>query len=854
MRSLITLLAFLLIAPALLAQNEINPPDDINAVEESTHLLGLENAAVSIRWLGGEYLSPETDGVERNYVSLESFDESAGEDVRVDVWGIVEAALNIWVFVHDRAANKWWAYGRANREATGSWVAHGVQFGEGIYQGRRFTIRAAVMRRSPTKPFLDAAEWQRDALAISDPVYVSISKRLIKPFAMPNNVKQTQVWLSTVNHTTVTPTETIVVEPTAEISGTYISPADSTTSSNNEFIYVMVRSATADRWRVFGPAVKNGVKWEVQNVEIADPGEPQWTRFKISAVITDRRFKEKSVSYEDWWKIKKATSEPAEVSVKPLVASVERPNPALSIGYIQTLIDTQSVAAAEQTILDSLQEVLQIGGTLQRPGQGTSVWVLINPVGSDLWEVHGPAILSSDGWRLPLIHSQRLRQMQTSTFRLVAVASTTTLPRGMIRYAEWRNQTLAISEGMTLVEQKPSTFRTSRLALSIQEIEEHKVDEKLALPPNDRAAVSGSVNSRSGNNYIWVGTRKNASDTWQFSGPALMDKKSWKVPNVFFSDLPDDESAIPAEAVYDVVAIATSDPLPSLKLSGSELPRYALATSPVIRVEHVTASILQLAGLRANAHWLIWGLILLGLAVLLEFYFRSISHMLDSLTDATGELSDYLATQFDEMPKPKIIPSAFGVIISLLGVYAIVGYFPIYVHVLETVLNLTREESESLALLLIIFIGLAGVIIHLSLDFISDRKSEHFLTKIFDYALNYALPITVLVVTLALWGVQALLYLEMYLNQVEPGNTRIPAAMGAVAFFIAGIETLGFYWATRLGKDFFSWLFFHLFILGPPAIANRLLGVLRTFFLAFPSREALKQRREAEAVNSDLLS
>lgn|GEM_PF-5339684 len=850
MRQLMTFLFVFFCFAQLHAQEDLQPPEDINLQSERSHLLGLENAAVSIRWVGGEYISPETDGVERNYIDLESFDETAGEDVRIDVWGVVEAALNIWVFVHDRAANKWWAYGRANREATGTWVAHGVRFGEGVFQGRRFTVRAAVMRRSPTKAFLEAEEWQREALAISDPVYVSVKRRLVKSFDMPKNVQEPKIWLSTINYRTITPTETIVVEPTAEISGTYVSPVDSS-SGADEFIYALVRSATADKWRVFGPAVTNGVKWEIQNVDIADPGEPQWTRFKVSAIITNRQIEENAVSYSDWWELKTATSQPAEVSVKPLVATIERPNPALAIDYVQTLVDTQRVFSAEQTNLDSLQEILQIGGSLLRPGQGTSVWVLINPVGSELWEVHGPAITNSDSWRLPLVHSERMRRMHNSTYRLIAIASTSTLPRGLLRYDEWRNQTLAISEGMTLVESRTTPRRQTRLALSIHEIEERGVDDKIILPPSGRAAVSGSVNSSSDKNYIWVGTRRNASDTWLFSGPALLDKKAWKVPNVFFAETPDKE-AEPAEAVYDLVAIATSDPLPSEEISGGELPRYALATSPVIRVEHVKSTFLQLAGLESSAHWLIWGLILLGLGILLEYYFRTISRMLDSLADASGELSDYLATQFQDMPRPKVIPSAFGVIILLLGVYAIVGYFPIYVHVLETVLNLTREESESLALLLIIFIGLAGVIIHLSLDFISERKSDHFLTKIFDYALNYALPITVLVVTLALWGVQALLYLEMYLNQVEPGNTRIPAAMGAVAFFIAGIETLGFYWATRLGKEFFSWLFFHVFVLGPPAILSRVFGVLRTFFLAFPNREAIRQRREAaEVVSSE---
>ena len=70
---------------------------------------------------------------------------------------------------------------------------------------------------------------------------------------------------------------------------------------------------------------------------------------------------------------------------------------------------------------------------------------------------------------------------------------------------------------------------------------------------------------------------------------------------------------------------------------------------------------------------------------------------------------------------------------------------------------------------------------------------------------------------------------------MEPGNIRVPAAMGAAAFFIAGIETLGFYWATRLGINFFAWLIFHAFILGPPAILAKAFRVLHVFFNALPN-------------------
>ena len=93
---------------------------------------------------------------------------------------------------------------------------------------------------------------------------------------------------------------------------------------------------------------------------------------------------------------------------------------------------------------------------------------------------------------------------------------------------------------------------------------------------------------------------------------------------------------------------------------------------------------------------------------MIEYYFRAVSNVCGYLGESFEELGAYLSKQFSDIPKPEIIPSAFGVIILVLSIFAIVGYFPIYTHVLEEVLNLSTDKSESLALLLIVFIGLAG--------------------------------------------------------------------------------------------------------------------------------------------------
>ena len=845
---------------ALQAQ-EVLPPEQFSAAPPATG----ENIDIAIRWVANEYLSPESEKVDRNYLTFESFDEVAGEDVRVELWGMPASRDNIWIFVHDRTANNWWAYGGANSEGEGLWVIHGVRFGEGAHQGQRFTIRAAVLNTPPEGRILDGEKWIRDALAVSDPVYVTIQRRLIRPYPPSGQVAAPQIWLSTIDHQTVSTTEAMVTPATAGIAGTFEFPENDGNGripaggQPEHYIYVLIRSTAADRWRVFGPAVVNGVKWEIRDVDISDPGEPQWVKFKITAVISRKPLSAENLDYEDWWLQKIVASDPVEVAVKPHTPNIDRPFPEIGIRFLQTLSDTQSVFLNQPLTLDSLGSIIQVGGRVANIPQGASVWLLINPIGTPLWEVHGKALVTPPRWELPLIHSSRLKLLNVRKYRLLAMVSTTTLQPGLIDYDAWRMNALSISEGVVINESSQAREFSSRFALDIETVGGVDVSgQQVSANLLRNSGVAGSVNRLPQGTFVWAGTRLAGAGEWQFSGPAFINDDHWHIPQTAFAhlDLPGQQDQA---QVYDVVAITTRGPLPVNTLKAEQLHWYALGTSPVVRLAHNEGFSFQFSNL-GGSPMLFLILLILAILGMLEYYFRSVSEVTLILAEAFEQLSDYLQRQFADLPKPEIIPSSFGIIILVLGIFAIAGYFPIYTHVLEEVLHLSPDKSESLALLLIIFIGLAGVITHLSIEYVSMREGS-FLNRIFDYFLNYALPITVLLVTFCLWGVQALLYLELYMRQVEPGNIRIPAAMGAAAFFIAGIETLGFYWATRLGKEFFGWLIFNLFIFAPPAILGKFFRVAHTFFQglhhrgqneeAAPARKHTLPDRSAESAATE---
>ncbi len=836
---------------------DILPPanlDDAPAPATLISPLDMEHISISIRWVAREYLDPETEKVDRNYLTFESFDESAGEDVRVEIWGLPDVSLNVYVFVHDREGQEWWAYGPAVREGSGTWTIHNVRFGEGVHQGQRFTLRAAIMPQPVTKRVLSGDEWQGQTAAVSDPVYVTVKKRLIQPYQQTISVEDPQIWLSTIGHQTTSATEAMVVPNAAGISGTIALNEEVVAEdfeNGNAYVYGLVRSSVADRWRVFGPAIVNGVKWEIRHVSLGDPGEPQWARFKVSAILTREKFREEYLNYDQWWQQKLAASEPIEVSAKPHSESINLPYPEIELKYVQTFIDTQTVYIDQPFSVDSLQEVIQVGGHVEKLPQGASVWVLLNPIGTSLWEVHGKAIVTGDQWRLPLVHSRHLEAINIRKFRMMAIVSTATFKQGLINYDIWRRRTLGLSEGLVIEERQLPAANRDQVDLQILEIANEELEEDYnAIGVERLLGVRGEASWLPPGTAIWVATRNHQSENWQFSGPAFVNDDEWMIPAAQFEILVKNNETERLNTGYDVVAVATRGSLPVEALNSEELQWYSVATSPVEQISNSSieqAPAIKLATLGGPPVFYA-AILLLLLLLALEYYFGIISGVMAELSQMFQRMYDYMSDQFSEMPKPAVVPSAFALIILLLGIYGIYSYFPIYTHTLERVLNLPPRKSESLALLLIIFIGLAGVIAHLSIEYISDRQGN-VLNRLFDYFLNYALPITILLVTLSLWGVQALLYLELYMDQVEAGNIRIPAAMGAAAFFIAGIETLGFYWVTRLGKDFFGWLIVHLLILGPPVILARFFHVMFVLFDAMPGR--YKETEPAGIVHSE---
>ncbi|HQU74147.1 MAG TPA: hypothetical protein PLG66_17710, partial [Calditrichia bacterium] len=716
MMKFIRFLTLITVLPLLpLPAQDVSPPADFTppAIEALTQ--PGENISVSLRWVANEYLSPDMEKIDRHFINLETFDEVAGEDVRIEIWGMTGVRKPIYVLVHDRNADAWWAYGNVTPEGGGLWVAHGVRLGEGAHQGQRFTIRAAILNEALPGRMVSNDDWQKRAVAVSDPAYVSVQRRLIQPYQMPADVRQPRIWLSTIDHQTVDPVEPVVVNPVAGLAGTLELPVAAEPSGYfpgsrepkpaGPFVYAMVRSTASDQWRVFGPATVDGVKWEIRNVAIGDPGEPQWARFRISAVIAANLLPEGTLDYGDWWREKIAASDPVEVAVKTPLPVVERPSSKIDLKYIQTLSDTLSLSGTEMVAVDSMGAILLAGGEVENLSQGAGIWVLFNPVGTQLWEVHGRAIVTPPTWRLPLISQERLKGLKSGRYRMMAIVTSASLTPGLLDYDTWRRNAQAISDVFVIRDDHRSKGYERRLNLSVETVAGRGVDDQQVVADiRQDPRLSGYVNRVSDDTRIWVASRFSRSRDWDISGPALIHENRWDLPGTLFQPAFRGEDLEIEETYYDVVAFATRGNLPLHRLSNEELHWYARGMSPVVRVQPPSLTLLGFTHFGLEISMLALTIIFLVFLGILEFYFGAASALFERLGENLEELARFLRLQFQEVPRPAVVPATFGILILVLGIYAIAGYFPIYTHVLETVLHLAPEKSESLALLLIIFI------------------------------------------------------------------------------------------------------------------------------------------------------
>jgi hypothetical protein len=541
-------------------------------------------------------------------------------------------------------------------------------------------------------------------------------------------------------------------------------------------------------------------EWNLPRVHLESPGDMSATRFRLVIGLADTDLKPGVVSYANWQSRCIVASPVMTLELEKKAGEHSTPTSEMTLSIVKVAgIEVDS--SNEVKVASRGPVVVQAEGV---PAQA-QVWIGKNQSDQDSWRFVPATRMSEDTWVADDMsfggrsaHSNN-HASPANPEMLTAIISQTSLPVHDSDSASWPLYAWAVSP-------KVKVFHPPTLSQSI--------------------------------------------------GAFLSSPPAWLVP-------------LTASLTLLALALFLGRRFWRTSLSGAGAGRMGKAShAPALGQAHVTSHPSS-AGLRTDLPvWILGVILVVGLFIMIGnslLYFllpllilalllrqarnsQMIALAAGTVRNASEAILTHVQGQIQGTPKPHAVRSVFGLILLGLGLFAIVGYFPIYRHILQSALHLSREQSHSLALLLIVFIGLTGVVADVTVRYgresdpedspISSQRATY---RRDDGQFGYYLWISLLMlIALALLGFQSILYLEFYKSRAAEGS-QIPFAFGAAALFIAGIEILNFYWSSRLALDFIAWLFVNVFLLGPPALMARAASLVEQGWRDLPSRTPKEQ-------------
>ena len=789
----------------------------------------LEDNYIEIFQIGEELLNSDDYQTRRNNITIHSFDDFVGEEIKLKVWAPVEPNKTVYLMIHDINANIWFRSPPAKKVSEGIWRIHNVRFGRGQYQGQRFTLKAVIVSDNLLKIPPITEDWENQAIAISSPIHVEIKERKLINDLPIGKVYQDQIWISTLNNQTVSTAAPTLVSSISTISGTF---ATVRSQSSNLSIYILISTIGDQKFRVLGPAKIDRTRWTIPEAFLHDPNSWNPGSTNLIAVILAHPIENAMVEKPNWEEDFLAVSDPIKVGLKPL-------NPILKIKPVEIKIshakkiNGNKIECCDRIKTDTLEKIISLSGTVENLPEKTSIWVILNPIGTDIWEVYGRSMLQFPQWKIDMIHPKRLAMYASNDFQIKAIVTHENLNPGIIYTEDWKRKSFSESESFLVHQQQTNYISNKDVSISISKLGGKKAKSLMTkIKLQDNSQSGGKVIGVFQDMEVWIGVRSLGETKWNFSGPAKLETEKWNLSGLEFF-----ESGIgkgsSTNLNYDIIAIVTLGKLPIREINNHQIHDYAMATSSILKVREDPQFSLQnlkqnfFSLKMMNMSLLIFLFLLLLLFILLEYFFRLVSKTAQNISGYLMLLADYIKNQFPEIPKPELKTSVLGLGIFMASIFAIIKYYPIYTHALESVLGLSLQKSAALALLMIIFTGLAGVIIHLSIEYGKSETRKNSITTA---------QVIIILITGCLWSVQTLIYYKLYLQQVPVGEILVPIAMGIAAFFIAAMETLGFYWAVKFGITLITWLFYHMLLYGPPIVGYSMMKIIEKTFRSLPSR------------------
>jgi hypothetical protein len=712
----------------------------------------------------------------------------------------------VYLILHPVNSSLWRVAGKAENTDENKWRCRDVAFAEAGQPHWRyidvFAIRSAEpLERGPidynayledikiSSPSVRVWVKDNDVIPSSKSAKVELS-RYITPDGQVRSIGQGQHGIIKLNDTEFSLQGTVKEFPQGKLLKVVLNPVGTPMWIVQEGSALISETRTLQE----GTTPVSVTEWNLPRVRFESPGDMSATRFRLVIGLADTDLRPGVVSYANW-------QSRCVVASPVMTFELEKKAGERSLSTSEITLSIVRVAGVE---VDSSNEVkVASRGPVVVQSEGVparaQVWVGKNQSDQDSWRFVPATRMSEDTWVADDIsfggkaaHLSN-HASPASHEMLTAIVSQTSLPAHDSDSASWPLYAWAVSPKVKVIH--PPTLSQS-------------IGAFLSSPPTWLVPLIAIL--------------------ILMTLALFLGRRFWRTS---FSGAGAEHIGIASNSHGQSQAPVTLHP--SGVGSRSDLPVWILGTILIVGFFFMMGNSLL---------YLLLPLLILALLLRQARNSQMIALAAGAVRNASEAILTRVQSQVQGTPKPDAVRSVFGLLLLGLGLFAIVGYFPIYRHILQSALHLSREQSHSLALLLIIFIGLTGVVADVTVRY--GRESDPEDSSIWsDESLPYRrdkgqfvyyLWMSLLIlIALALLGFQSILYLEFYKSRAAEGS-QIPFAFGAAALFIAGIEMLNFYWSSKLALDFIAWLFVNVFLLGPPALLARTASLVEQGFHHLP--------------------
>jgi hypothetical protein len=633
--------------------------------------------------------------------------------------------------------------------------------------------------------------------------------------------------IETINGEPVSPSDKLVVPPSGDIS---------VSTKATGAISIISHPSNSDVYQVAGWCERLGDRSYCRDVRFVQPGQPQWRSVAIFAIETDvppplgrielpqirARMRDASHAVRLW--VTDGPAQPDRAGPKLSFDEIVMPD-----GFVQPVLPTDQLvelAAAE----------FELRGSVENLGHGAYLSAIIAPPQSPVWIVQdGPAIVSQGKWMFPRIVLPDSIHGGIPDSLIGIIVSHVPLPSGAIQSRDWRELAEAAVFLRIRGGSRSATDKRYEPALEITRIFDGEVSSQVRQTAGSSGEVVVRAEGLPPAYNVWVGWTRDESDDWVFVPAIRRDETEWWIPQFRVQGA--------NEAPVRLIAIAGARNLPPPAGPFERWQPFAAVASPTVSVlRGFDTSGVSSAGIDfRNPGMLTWLWCVAVLLVLfwMQYAWGNVAPACKLVASNCEEIARESKGAIQDLPRPKAVPSVWGVILAIVGLGAIYLYLPVYSHVLRSVLGLSRDLSGNLALVMVGFVVLAGVTAHFTLTY--GRPTKPGMTQVL-----YVFVVTVVVLfAVALLFFQAVIYVEFYRSQAQAGSL-VPVAFGAAALFIAGIELVNFFWVTSLTKEFLPWIFFSL-IFAIPLLLAKVALLCEQLFASIPRARPPSENKGLES-------